>query len=77
MKGAIAKAEELAKEIPNSPRPVQQPGEPCPQRDHRTWKSEDTDGTVFVAGVGTGGTVTGVGVLKGKKPGGRSSPWSR
>lgn len=74
MKGAIAKAEELANEIPNSFLPAQfiNPANPAI---HRTSTGpeifEDTDGEVdiFVAGVGTGGTVTGVGeYLKSQKP---------
>ena len=66
MKGAIAKADELAREIPHSFIPGQFVNQANPQAHYATTAPEiwqDTDGQVdaFVAGVGTGGTITGVG----------------
>ncbi|MGR6467035.1 cysteine synthase A [Rhizobium sp. PAMB 3182] len=75
MKGAIAKAEELAASIEGAVIPQQFENPANPEIHRKTTAEEiwnDTDGSVdiFVAGIGTGGTITGVGqVLKSKKPG--------
>ena len=74
MKGAIAAADELAKEIPNSFTPGQfiNPANPAAHKattGPEIWADTDGEVDIFVAGVGTGGTVTGVGeYLKERKP---------
>ncbi len=75
MRGAIQRAEELAAEIPNSFVPQQFKNPANPEIHRKTtaeeiWRDADGKVDIFIAGVGTGGTVTGVGeVLKARKPG--------
>ena len=75
MRGAVQRAEELTKEIPDSVIPQQFENPANPEIHRRTTAEEiwnDTNGEIdaFIAGVGTGGTITGVGqVLKARKPG--------
>jgi cysteine synthase A len=74
MRGAIARAEELLKEIPDSVMPQQFQNPANPEIHRRTtaeeiWNDAGGDIDVFVSGIGTGGTITGVGqVLKPRKP---------
>lgn len=74
MKGAIRKAEELAVETPNAfiPQQFKNPANPAIHRKttaEEVWRDTDGQVDIFVGGVGTGGTITGVGeALKSKKP---------
>lgn len=75
MKGAIRRATELAEATPNSFLPMQFKNPANPEIHRKTtaeeiWNDTDGDVDIFVAGVGTGGTITGVGeILKSRKPG--------
>ncbi len=75
MKGAVATAEQMVKEIPDAvmPQQFENPANPAIHRAttaQEIWTDTNGDVDIFVSGVGTGGTITGVGqVLKAKKPG--------
>lgn len=75
MKGAIKRATELAENTPNSFLPQQFKNQENPEIHRKTtaeeiWKDTDGDVDIFISGIGTGGTITGVGeVLKARKPG--------
>ena len=74
MRGAVARAEEMVKEVPDSfmPQQFKNPANPAVHREttaEEIWRDTDGQLDVFVAGVGTGGTITGVGeVLKPRLP---------
>src|SRR2546427_370706 len=74
MKGAIAKAEQLAKEIPNSwiPQQFENPANPEIHRKttaEEIWRDTDGRADILISGIGTGGTITGIGeVIKARKP---------
>lgn len=74
MGGAIAKAEQLAREIPNAviPQQFKNPANPKIHREttaHEIWRDTEGEADIIVAGVGTGGTITGISqALKEKKP---------
>jgi cysteine synthase A len=74
MAGAIRKAQELAEQIPNAyiPQQFQNPSNPAIHRKttaEEIWQDTDGEVDIIVSGVGTGGTITGIGeVLKARKP---------
>ena len=75
MRGAIARADELTKEIPDSIIPQQFQNPANPEIHRRTtaeeiWRDTDGKADILISGIGTGGTITGVGeVIKARKPG--------